>query len=364
MSELFVIESTVAGEPVRIMTHLAPHFEDLLAVYIVREYGTTEFLNKHVVGGEIEVGCGGGALDDHAQVDRQKHQAKKCAALLVAEALGVDKERSLRRLLTFALFTDRGEAQNKGRPDVTEHYHPLTLDQRIKEEWRDFSESPEDYDYDPMVIVRRALDEIRLFHREQIRYWKACDIVRDDKYARQFQIPHGDEDTLRVVMVWHDNCSVNAAARSQLHADIVVQFKSDRHVQIHTRKRKNPIQMRDVARVIRMFEQEAAGEVFVRDWGQLGKDGNMSEDDRWFLTAHSQLLNGSESYVDVTPTSLSDEQIERALNIALRPDAFGLSICANGSCGSTRSNQCPVRRFGLSRCKTRRYEDHLQLATT
>lgn len=350
--DFFAIEVEVAGEPTRVMTHQGPHFEDLLAVFIAQEYGTTEFLNEYTAGGDLYVGCGEGPLDEHAHYDRDRHMEKKCAALLVAEALGVEKDSSLRQLLKFALFTDRGKPQHDKYVDVVEHYHPLTPDQRIKEQWREFAESPEAYDCDPMVIIDRAMDEIRLFHRKQVRFFAACDAVK--KSAVQFDVPYEDDSVLCAVVVRDDNPFINAAARSRLKADIVVQRKSDGHVQIHTREREPEIPMWDVHRALNVFEQEAEGNVRVTDWRVLGKDGKIDDDGKWFLTRHGQILNGSESYPDVVVTLLTDEQIRRAIEIALNQNAFDegrAGDCVLGKCTSTRKSQCPLFKFGFSRCQ-------------
>jgi hypothetical protein len=337
--KLLELEIEVVGKKVVIRTHERPHFDEIVAKWLIEKYADKEFLQKYASGGIIEVGIGGGPFDEHRKDKEEKQE--ECAATLVAKALGLDDDPVFKKLLRFTVTTDqKGGSQPFDIASLTKILH------------QQFPNNPE-------KVIKWVEMGIEAKYYEQSQFFKeAREEFRKAGKIEWIKGPGGQK--LKMVSIISGNSQVAKYARSVNggQAAIVIQKHPKGNVQIFTNKRFR-LKLFDVVRVIRLEEQKAKGKVIVRDWQKLESEGEIEGIEEWFYYKIGEmLLNGSLTAPDVPPSRLSLERIEELVKIALDSRSFEpsrASTCQSGICSSTWKDPCPWYEWGLQRCRKIRY---------
>ena len=302
------------GNIIQIVVHNNPHLDELVAVWLLRNYGEQKFPEisraklvawgkkdlartppeMAAMGGILLVGLGGGMFDDH--VDGRRLE---CATTLVAKHLEKADCPLLRRLLRGVFqadaeadgplkwLADRVQGLNRywcGSMDLEKLYHQV--------------------ESDIMVEIER-----------QKEYLAAKDRFAGCYHQRISGIEIAAADKM-------DNCQFQHVARSA-GVHIIVQRNSDGLTQILTGG-KVTMDLIDLAVRIRKAEIVKGGlrpRHFLND-KDLSVNGTVSEIPQWYFE-EGMLLNGSESFSDVPPSSIPFRDIvhlvERYVTEARRP---------------------------------------------
>jgi len=305
-----------------IVTHERPHLDEIVAIWLLNRFGEKEFpgistaklvFNRTAFEGRsaedcerdgvLLLGIGGGRFDEHPTASGGRKE-RECAATLVAGALGVNKDKALRRILKFARNADLGGVnQAFDLADVIPLLH------------RQHPGNPE-------MAVEWATIALEAKYREQSDFWAAKEEFERNAKVEEIVGPGGR--LLRVATFASDNERMNVFARSKEggNAAIVIQQQPSGNVQIFTSKRFE-LTMNGVACMIRLYEQQASGRIVTTDLNALAAEGNVPGDDRWYFHhAGQMLLNGSLTARDIPPTRLSLEQIRRIVRIGINPTSF------------------------------------------
>jgi len=204
----------------------------------------------------------------------------------------------------------------------------------------------------PRLVMDWAMQALDAKYAEQVNFLTANE-QSDSVLIEEIQ---GPKRKIKMASGTSDNPMFSAACRKQ-GAAIAIQQHESGNVQIYT-DNKEGLLLDDVARILRMEEQEAKGKILTTDWTELAKEGKVEGAEEWyFQTAGQMLLNGSLSCPN-TPTHLSLEQIREIVKIGLNPTCFEpnrAKKCQRGVCVSTRDDSCPWYGYGLIRCRKIRY---------
>jgi len=282
----------------RIAVHQKPHLDELFAVWILRNYGEAKFPEisaaKLVVWGEGEatkispematmsgtllVGIGGGVFDEH----RQGCEGE-CASTLVAKHLGVDKHPLLKRLLYDVMEADS---------NIDGSLHCLAEEiKNLNRYWVGSLELERLYfQFEPHIIARverqkeysRAKEHFKDCYRNRVG---GVAIVADPDCNPQFQ----------------------QVARSR-GARVIVQRNSAGLTQIFGDK---GLDMPGLAIRVRKLEIRRSGvrpPRFLND-EELSRVGTLEGIPQWYLDDNDFLLNGSESFEDVPPSSIEFKEL-------------------------------------------------------
>jgi hypothetical protein len=354
----------------KIVTHKWPHVDELFAIWLLRNFGENTFpgvstaeieywstggltpdgrtAGDYENEGTLLIGVGGGHFDEHPGAEEGRKE-EKCAATLVAEALGISEFPELEKLLKFVSNNDlKGSASPF---DIA--YLPKVLHQQFPN--------------DPQKVMDWVFVGFEAKYFEQRRFF----IETTDEFWRVTQIervigPHGE--ALMVAVISSDNPDMSKFARSEYgcRAAVVIQKRSDGHIMVSTNQ-KYGLRIHDIVKMLRVREQELeveAGELkpneVVTNWKELMKEGRIGTKRWWFQEKIQNIFNGSLTATDVPVTRISLEDILEIVLTGLDPKRFEPSFSANclqGKCLSSSRNKCPWYKFGLSRCGTIRYKE-------
>ncbi|HEY4475626.1 MAG TPA: hypothetical protein VJB92_02815 [Candidatus Paceibacterota bacterium] len=303
-----------------IALHHRVHFEEILARWLVRRFGSVRFpgadtartvfwttggtpdgkpAEEYERNGWILIGVGGGRFDEHptsGSLRKEDH----CAATLIAEELKVDDDPRLERILKFAFQSDRREGS-----------HPFDLAAMVKALHACYPDNPE-------RVIAWAEEAIEAKYLEQRHFWEEA--ARDFEQAARISTIEVNGKSMPMVVVVSESEGMNKFARSRFggNAAIVVQKNPEKgNVQIFTSK-KLGIDLSRVARALRLAEQQAKGQMVTIDPDALLAEGKVRGAEEWFYhLAGQMLLNGSLTAKDVPPTRLSLETIEKIIRAHL-----------------------------------------------
>lgn len=277
----------------QLVVHLNPHLDELVAVWLLRNFGEKFFsgvskaklvtwgkkelevnsLELALANGSLLVGLGGGMFDDHVHGE--------CAAILVAKRLGVSDDPSLKKLLNGVLIAD-------SEADGCLYW----LAEEIKNLNRYWSGS---------VHVEALYERIQPFIFVQVARQKEFLEARklfDVRYKnRVCGVPVSVADAV-------DNPQYQHAARAG-GAKVIIQRNTHGLTQIFGCEDLNPflLAMKVRKAELSMMHNGSRPSRFISDEELLVK-GTLSEIPQW-CADEPFLLNGSESYPDVSPSRIN-----------------------------------------------------------
>ena len=345
-----------------IVTHERPHFDEYLAIFLLKKFGENKFPGISAAKvvylssgggipdgrsaddcekeGKLLIGVGGGRFDEHPAADKNRKQ-DECAATLVAKALGVADDLSLEKLLKFAVNNDLKAAA-----------HPFDLAYIAKVMHQQ---------YPPEKVMDWIMIGLEAKYQEQVSFFTEA----GKEFERRAKIeevlgPRGM--ILRMATIVSDDEQINKFARSAYGGKtaIVIQKRLSGNVQIFVNQQRG-LTLYDVARILRLTEQKIKGKVVVSDWKMLASEGKVAGAGEWFFFQAAQmLLNGSLTASGVPATKIPFEQIQEIVRIGINPNAFEANFasrCKKGICASIiKGSACSWYKFGLQRCRKIRFE--------
>lgn len=361
MSKLFLGENVT-----QVVVHDKLHLDELLALWLLLRFGQEAFPGietavleisgtggKTIDGrqaeeweleGALYVGTGGGRFDEHRDEGKGK-----CCAQLVAEALAIEDDPALGKIMD---FTVRGDTKGGN--------HPFDIAYMVKT-MHSIGE--------PLAkVLSWASQALQAVYADQQRFFGALAMEFKEE-ARISTVPNPKEDgEPRVICaIESDEPAIDRYARSKHGCDAaaVIVKNSKGQVQIYANKKKG-VYLDDAAVMIRLAEQRKAGQIKTSDWKVLAAEGNKIEGaEAWYYHPEGRfLLNGSLTAPNVPPTLLSLNEIMDLVRIALTPafEPARAEQCRQGKCASSAKNPCPWYQHGLKRCRQIRFQRHEQQA--
>lgn len=328
-----------------IITHIRPHFDEVLAIYLLKAFGENFFpgvsnasvetwgegkMLKEYSGKTPEdllleqkmlfIGTCGGEFDEHNK------KAYTCAHL-VAEFLGIAEKPELQTILQFCKRVDHdGKSM------------PFDLHSTMKDMYQFIG----DDDYGMQIIFDWATQAIHSHIYGQILFY-AC--------ANEFKITGRIiNGPIKIALVESDSPKMNKWIRYFHSADVIVQKKSSGNIIILTsiKRAKKIIDIRDLARIIRTFELRKRNKKTL-SWQTLEVPGTVEECPWWYYyTNGEQLLNGTSTSPEVEPTALSLDEAAQAIILAC---ALKIEPCDEENCIET----CRRYGLGLIACRQKRF---------
>ena len=369
MSKLFQGEKVV-----RVVTHADLHLDELVAMWELLRFGQEAFpgietavLEYSDTGGPtldgrsaleweregvLYLGTGRGRFDEHGLKDQSQ---ETCTAMLVAEALGIQEDLALGKILEFTLKGDRHGGN-----------HPFDLAYLIKTMHGIGEPLAELLNWASKALQAVYADQQHFFGEVAAAYEKEATkytvVIPDPRPVVEEGEERKDRE-LVVVAIKSDDPAMERFARSQHggNAAIVVIQTRRGNIQVFGSRRQG-IQMDNLATMIRLEEQYEAGSIQTTSWEKLRADGNAVKGaERWYYDREGRfILNGSRTAKDVEPTRLALDGIARLACIAIDPNRFAPDFartCTQGKCMSTKKHSCPFRQWGMDRCRTIRFNE-------
>jgi hypothetical protein len=169
----------------------------------------------------------------------------------------------------------------------------------------------------------------------------------------QIEISRGPEARLSLAAAITGSPEACKAAR-YLGFDVFIQMNDSGNCQIFTNKKKK-IDLRDVARLLNIFEQRSEGVQKIFDPRTLEQSGFPYVGAKWFYFKKGQaIFNGSLTH-PAPPTNLTFEQVIGAAIIGLNQDKFHSDFKHNCKRGECAGRKCPYYGYGLLRCRGLRH---------
>lgn len=343
----------MSERPVRfteLLTHERPHLDEIVAIWLLRKFGEQRFPGSstatvsftsvrklaeaglkpddYEARGMLLLGIGGGRFDEHPTLDEGR-KAGDCATTLVAKELGVSDDPALVKILRFVRAADvEGNASPFDISYVVKLLHAR-------------------YPTDPHRVIEWALVAIEAKHQEQVRFFTVVKPEFDAK-AKVEEVAVGQR-RLRMVTIDSDEDGIHKYARSEYgaRAAVVIQRRSTGNVAVFGNKQAG-VDLREAAKLLRLAEQVAKGEVVTTDEERLTAEGQAPGAEEWFYHKQGQmLLNGSLTQVDVPATRLSLDQIAELVKIGIDPTRLKPLCQSTGRCVG---DVCDWYQWSLARC--------------
>ena len=343
-----------------IMTHVKPHLDEILAIWLLRKFGENTFPGvstaeivywgnhgfirsaaEYERDGILLLGVGGGRFDEHPSSPEEGRKEDECAATLIAKAIDVNEDPALAKILKYVLSND-----TKGGS------HPFEIATFVKLLHNQFPDQPE-------RVMEWAMTALEAKYHEQVEFHS----ISEEEWARiatKEEVPGLRDRKYKMATIVSDNPHASKYARSARGggAEIVILKRSTGNVQIFTTTQSN-INLRDLAQTLRVMEQKAKRRMQTTNFAELGIEGKVPGAEEWFYHLGGQmLLNGSLTAKDVPPTQIPLEKIQEAVRISLNPTAFEATHAADCKVGvcTAKDRHCPWYSWGLQRCRQVRFE--------
>lgn len=346
-----------------VVMHKKPHWDEIVAYWLALFIGAEAFpgINDARVEywdeipnkpskqlrneGYLLLGIGFGDFDDKLREGGRKE--KKCTAILMAEALGIEKNPEFEKLLSFSYTADT-------QPKVS-FLDPASVVKMLHN----------NHPKDPRVAIHYVFNLLDELKTQQDEFFTGTHAAyahllagKPDNFQRIIS-PLGEE--VRLVILNTDSSAVVAYGRSDHggRAGILIKFGIEEATQIFLDPRLNLSKIaQDIICALRCEEGNLRRD---RPWRELGKSGQVCEQDCWFGVAKNAgekeqitiIANGTESKKR-TPTRIPHERIVEIVKMCVTP-GFEPSYeedCKNNIC---TGNNCPWYSLGLSRCRTVRF---------
>ncbi len=359
------------------------------------------------------VGCGGSIFDEHPKEEESEEEERlrpqTCAALLVAQKLGIDQLPRLQSCLRFAVEVDNNATDHphsiaatikklhNNRETTPGHVRKWVKDpeqaKRIKEllqrrisigdvfEWvqqgiyAKMCEQPQTDDFTIEKIGE--LMQLQGMHEPfSAEDWlrigtdamELDQLLFDTVTAEQYQafktivpfrgIGRGSKVMdMKIAVVPSDDVRIDRYARSKLGDQVAVTVikRSTGNIVVMVNKYYG-LRTYDIARAIKTEECLMRGIELPR-WDQMRRQLQHSV---WYYHAPGgNLFNGAKTSPDTPPTVIPLPRIVQLVKMAVSSEAFESSrseCCLQGICSSTPRQPCSWYKYGLSRCQTIRFE--------
>lgn len=343
----------------RIVTHVAPHLDEIFAIWLLRHFGEAEFpgvssapveyweagmeetnWRDHFAAGTLQLGVGGGRFDEHPRPGRDRKEGHS-ATSLVATALNVASDEGLKRTLDYVITDDLEGSRN-----------PFSLASLVVTLHRQ-------HPNDPQFVIDWATTAIDALLANQQHFFGETRREFEEKAVITTFRQHGKKRKLAAIET--DDLQVPAFARSKLggYVAVVIMRNSGGQTSILTNKHYR-LKLNDLARCVRIEERRTKDESRPSaNWKSLEIEGEVSGAEEWFYFKEGEmLLNGSPTHPEVPPTSLTLERLVELVTVALSDREFEPTRqeqCREGVCTNSSASPCPWYHWGLSRCRTIRY---------
>lgn len=338
-----------------IVTHNRPHFDEVLAIFMLKKWGEDFF--PGVGEAEVEAWSEGGMLDIYKKAgktaddllreekvlavgtcggmfDEHGKEAPTCAHLVV-EYLGITAKPELQQILQFCK-----------RVDHDGHSMPFDIHSLIKTMYDFYG----DQDDGLQVVLNWAMQAIEGYVYGQQQFF-TCEL----EFARTGRIIEGP---IRITAVESDNPQMNKWIRWKFDSpEVIIQRRATGHTAIFTVPKKKPVEIRDIVRIVRTKEL-LKRKIPPSSWQALEIGGLSADCPCWyFYPEGGQLLNGSLTASEVEPTRLSLTEIAGAVALACGPL---INECREERCIGQVGQRCENYRLGFLKCRRRRYEQYKQ----
>jgi hypothetical protein len=294
----------------RIITHVWPHLDEIVAIQLLQKHGEALFPGIHAAHidysgsdepiegktwqqheheGTLLIGIGGGPFDEHPTTTAERKHGQS-ACMLVAKKLKLDTHPIYKRLIELVT-----EADQVG-------VHEFHIANRLKTSYRLNPKHPEK----GVALVSAILDDWE--HEQQMfvdSRLQLQEIIREHK-EHILELPNNLK--LTMIVVESPSYKMSAAARS-LKVSVLIQKQPSGHVQIFCDHTRHPIHLRKVVAMIRKAECLASGmsekDITKIDAVMLEREGAIPQAQNWFYQMPGQnILNGSETKPELAPTKI------------------------------------------------------------
>lgn len=331
-----------------LVTHVRPHFDEVLAIYFLKKWGTKVF--PGVEDAEIEVWAEGGIIGEYKKAGKNAQdlleqekilpigicggifdehgKSAPTAAHLVAEYLGIADLPELQQILQFCK-----------RVDYDGHSMPFDIHSLMKVMHDFYGDQNEGL----QKVFDWAMDAIEAFVAGQRRFF-GC----KEEFVKKGKIIKGP---IRIAVVESDNPQMNRWIRWRFESpEIIVQRRTSGQIVIFSSSHLESVNMIDVARLVRMMELRGR-KIITPSWQALEVSGASSDCPWWYFHKEGgQLLNGSLTASEAEPTCLDLDEVVGAVTLAC---ALLLKKCNMVPCPK---NRCERYKLGLIECRRMRYE--------
>lgn len=239
----------------------------------------------------------GGGLFDHHKTRNEKEE--KCVSRMVAEYLGIEKNRAIKKLLEYAR---RDDLEGKGTlsEDVIDRAFGLSgLINNLNRMLPDDQES----------ILRTLMPLLLAHYLEEKK--------RTEDFPAEYKEKLGNgkitaftvqaaPGLVKIVTIETDEIGMAGylRARQEIDADIVVQKMSSGHVNVIT-KQKRTFDLSEIARLLRKNELAAKGFDIIFSEEELASPGRIEGIEEWYFDTRARSIqNGGIRPQGTTPTRL------------------------------------------------------------
>lgn len=346
----------------KIVTHLRPHADELVALMLLRNFKEGEEKFPGIKDAEISfmttgelpegktakdfpdtvfLGCGGGDFDEHATSQKEREEEETCATL-VAKYLGIENDPALAMILHFIKEEDlHGSKVRNELPMIIKFLHAkYGGEYKNIYEWAETAYSAwyekeknslsekKDWQRPTLENTFEILKNINIDVAEK---WKkfaddaiAYRLERFENAKKEFKqkgkmekIIGRDGAPIVVASVQSENEEMNKFVRSQ-GAHIVIQFNNRGNVAILT-DRKRKLDLTYAFILLRMAEQHFRGGLKIKDEKELSKEGFVEGIPYWYLFHTRDMgFNGSSTTTDVEPTKIPHNKVVELIKEGLK----------------------------------------------
>lgn len=234
--------------------------DTIIAIYLLKEFGTKKYLNikqaiieanpnagktghdENLKNGNLLIDLGGGVYDHHGKAN------PTCASVLVAKDLNIAGDPALSKLLRYAERDDKFGLGTISKDQIDRAFGLSGLIGSLNKQYPD--EPQKIFDYIFPIINAHYKEEYVRVHEIPGEYKK---LLENNKIIK---LELGDKIKLKAVLIESDNISMPGYLRAEVGGrnDIVVQRRSSGHVNILTKSQKNKINLDRLVAIIRGAE--------------------------------------------------------------------------------------------------------------
>jgi hypothetical protein len=330
------LKTKIAGKDITLKFHPNPHHDEHFAWWLLKKFGTREFLRQYAPDGIIKIGVGGGPFDEHPDLNDTRRK-EECAATLVAKVLKIDDRFELKRLLGFVLNRDLHGPAYLDLAFITNLFR------------RKFPDNPE--------IVFREIS--RIFELEYQRQVRICNIAGKEyrENADIKDVTIDEEGKTRRIVTITSNLKEDMIAYFRLaergREAILILKESSGHTSIFVNNIHIAI-LDDIVGMLRCAVLKQKIAVPPSDSRILKKEGKIEgAEEIYYHRSGRAIINGGRSAPNAPRILLSLKIIQQIVRIGVNPNLFEVSRshdCKKGFCTASRSNPCPWYPWRLSRC--------------